>query len=129
MDDRRKEPDPKRRERRVIPRFSDSNLRVYAKRVSILCKVWIIISLIYFLVWTVIRLSGKIQDIPYVGFCGAILIVISYQVQKLSHSLRLFSESESQARLIVAIEDCFSLLFTLTVVSLLFATVNILAML
>lgn len=129
MTDRRHVADSKLRERRVIPRFSDPNLRVYSTRMQILCNVWIGVSAIYYVTWAFFLLSEGFSNLPLVSFCGVVLFYVSFQIYKLSLALRSYSDSESQSKLTYVLENCFSVLFTLTVVSLVFGLIKILSML
>ncbi len=111
LDERRQNPDSQARDRRVIARISQPEMRTYFSHMSKLTRLWVGLSVAYVAALFAANVSGGKMAMGRSLFYGVVVTVIAICVHRFERSLRSYMNSESQAKLVVVSERLFLLLF------------------
>lgn len=126
--ERRHVSDSELRDRRVIRRFTDPHLRTYARLVRIVCQAWMAFTAVYFVLYAMYGSTGRVST-ARTFFIGVTLLSVVVAVHRLNQAVKSYLQNESQARLAIAIERLFLLLFVVVVVSIIFGTAHVISFL
>ena len=116
--ERRSESDSKLRDRRVIERMGDPQLRKNLRSTRVLCNVGVIASLLFVAVLIGRHVHDSTLELNRSIFFGVVLVIIAFGLQHLGSSIGSYIENESKSRLIAVSERLFHAFFLFVVTGL-----------
>ncbi len=108
--ERRSEADSQRRDRRVIPRLGDADLRKFMKFSARLCQLAVIFSVIYIAGLMSSHVWGLKRELNRLIFFSVVVAILAFGVHQLGRAIRSYVENESKARLVIVSERLFQTL-------------------
>ena len=116
-DERRSETDSQRRDRRVIERVSEPELRKYLRLSKQLCNVVVISSMLYVAALIGRHLRDTTLELNRSIFFAVVVAITAFAFHHLSSAIKSYIENESKARLVVVTERLFRMLFIVVITS------------
>ena len=115
--ERRQQLDSKLRDRRVITRFTDSQLRFFAQQIFRLANVWILMSVLYVGIMVGVHVGNDLRTSPKSIFFGVVILALAYSVFRVARAAASYIETESQNRMGKLVENFFLMMFAMTIAS------------
>jgi hypothetical protein len=120
LSERRRHPDSKARDRRVIARFSDSGLRFQMTQIHRLCKIWVGFAIFFAATVIGVQFYNDWRTSQRAIFYGAIVLTMAYSIYRVSLAAASYTENESQARMGKFVESCFFMFIAVAIISVVF---------
>jgi hypothetical protein len=127
-DERRSQPDSKLRDRRIIARMSDPELRLFMSQLHKFCMAWVVVASVYIAALVGIHFWESALARTRSIFLGVVVGVVAVLMYRLAVGIKSFLINESQGRLGRLIERCYHLFIAMTVISVLMAVVHIITL-
>ena len=117
LHERRSQPDSKLRDRRVIARISDPQLRLTVRQIQLFCRRWTWASMAYVLAMVGINLYKDFHNSPKSIFFGVVILIATFTVRRVAQAAGSYVENESQARLSKLVDCFYFMIFAMTTTS------------
>jgi uncharacterized membrane protein YidH (DUF202 family) len=126
--ERRHNPDSKARDRRVIQRFNEPTMRVFARWIYRISNIWLAFSVLYVAGLVGAHITRSSTEGTRSTFFAIVVIIIAVAVYNFGRACRAYVENESQARLVKVMERCFHLMLATIVMSIILGIGHLITM-
>ncbi len=126
--ERRSATDSQARDRRVIPRVAEADLRNSLKSSMLLCRSAVVLSAVYILILIIKNIWGSNLELNRSIFFSVVVAILAFGLHQLGQALRSYLQNESKARLVVVSERLFQALFLLLCTGVILGIVHIITL-
>ena len=126
--ERRHESDSQRRDRRVIPRLGDADLRKFMRFSGRLCQLAVVFSLIFIAGLISRHIWGSKLELNRSIFFSVVVAILAFTIHQLGRALLSYVANESKARLVRVSERLFQTLLIVVCTGVILGAVHLITL-
>jgi hypothetical protein len=128
VSERRRHPDSKARDRRVIARFSDASMRFHMVQIHRLLKLWIGFGVFFAFTIVAVQFYNDWYTSQRSIFFAMMVLTLAFAVYRVSRAALSYTENESQARMGNFVESCFFMFIAMAILTTVFGVVHLITL-